>query len=81
MSYFAVSGYLGIDVTTLSLIQVNLGLKDLYFLGLYFKLLLVLLLDLLHLSSLFVVLILEDGFVGTIKLFVKVKLILSKFTD
>ena len=77
----AVGGDLGVYVAALALIQVDLRLENVDFLGLHFEFLFEVLLQLLHLALLLVVFVHKDGLVGGVQLAVEFELLLAQRAD
>ena len=76
-----VSGNLRVDVTTLLLVEIDLGLEDVNLLGLTLELRTEEVLLHLDVSLLFLVLIIEDILVVAIQLTVQLQLCLTKILD
>ena len=81
VSHSSVGCDLGVDVASLTLIHVDLGLEGFYLLGLDLKKLLDLELLLHDVSLLLIILVDEDGLVGVIQLLVKVQFFFSELSD
>lgn len=81
MSYSAISSDLGVNVTSLFLVEVDLSLQDINLLGLTLKLLLEDVLLHLIVLFLFFVLVVEDLLVGAIQLPIQRELLVTKISD
>ncbi len=66
--------YLCVNVTSFTLLQVDLSLEYVDFFGLHFKFLLEVLFQFFHLTFLFIVLINENSLIGRVKLAVQLEL-------
>lgn len=81
MGHTSICGDLGVDVTSLALVQVDLGLEDIDLLSLHLKLLPEMLLQVLHLLLLGIVVVNEDRLVGGVELTVQLELVLAFLAD